>query len=67
MKILVFGATGSQQFHVIGEAKNKGAEVYAVTSSEKNFSKSYTAYHISQGKSKISINTNYGSVQLLTK
>jgi hypothetical protein len=35
--------------------------------SEKNFSKSYTAYHISQGKSKISINTNYGSVQLLTK
>lgn len=35
--------------------------------SEKNFSKSYSAYHISQGKSKISINTNYGSVQLLTK
>lgn len=39
MKILVFGATGSQQFNVIGEAKNKGAEVYAVTSSEKNFAK----------------------------
>ncbi|GEC70796.1 Uncharacterized conserved protein YbjT, contains NAD(P)-binding and DUF2867 domains [Flavobacterium flevense] len=39
MKVLVFGATGSQQFHVIGEAKNKGAEVYAVTSSEKNFDK----------------------------
>jgi|GEM_PF-770585 len=37
MKVLVFGATGSQQFHVIGEAKNKGAEVFAVTSSEKNF------------------------------
>jgi hypothetical protein len=35
--------------------------------SEKNTSKSYTAYHISQGKSKISITTNYGSVQLLTK
>lgn len=39
MKVLVFGATGSQQFNVIGEAKNKGAEVYAVTSSEKNFAK----------------------------
>jgi uncharacterized protein YbjT (DUF2867 family) len=39
MKVLVFGATGSQQFHVIGEAKNKGAAIYAVTSSEKNFDK----------------------------
>lgn len=39
MKVLVFGATGSQQFHVIGEAKKKGAEVYAVTSSDKNFDK----------------------------
>ncbi|TRX07889.1 SDR family oxidoreductase [Flavobacterium gawalongense] len=39
MKVLVFGATGSQQFHVIEEAKNKGAIVYAVTSSEKNFAK----------------------------
>lgn len=39
MKVLVFGATGSQQFNVIGEAKNKGAEVYAVTSSEKSFDK----------------------------
>lgn len=39
MKVLVFGATGSQQFHVIGEAKNKGAIVYAATSSEKNFAK----------------------------
>lgn len=36
MKILVFGAAGSQQFHVIGEAKKKGAEVLAATSSEKN-------------------------------
>jgi uncharacterized protein YbjT (DUF2867 family) len=36
MKILVFGATGSQQFHIIGEAKKKGAEVLAATSSEKN-------------------------------
>jgi len=39
MKILVFGATGSQQFHVIREAKSKGAIVYAVSSSEKNFAK----------------------------
>ena len=39
MKVLVFGATGSQQFHVIGEAKSKGAIVYAVTSSEKSFAK----------------------------
>lgn len=39
MKILVFGATGSQQFHIIGEAKKKGAEVMAVTSSENNFEK----------------------------
>ncbi|MDR7212406.1 NmrA family NAD(P)-binding protein [Flavobacterium piscis] len=39
MKILVFGATGSQQFNIIGEAKNKGAEVIAATSSEKSFEK----------------------------
>ena len=38
-----------------------------ILKSEKNTSKSYTAYHISQGKSKISITTNYGSVQLLNK
>jgi len=37
MKILVFGATGSQQFNIIGEAKKKGAEVIAVTSAEKSF------------------------------
>jgi len=43
MKILVFGATGSQQFHVIGEAKKKGADVYATTSSEKNIDKLKTA------------------------
>ncbi len=39
MKILVFGATGSQQFNVIGEARKKGAEVIAATSSEKSFEK----------------------------
>lgn len=39
MKILVFGASGSQQFNVIGEAKKKGAEVIAAASSEKNFEK----------------------------
>jgi uncharacterized protein YbjT (DUF2867 family) len=39
MKILVFGATGSQQFNVIGEAKKKGAEVIAATSSESSFGK----------------------------
>lgn len=39
MKILVFGATGSQQFNVIGEAKNKGAEVIAATSSKSSFEK----------------------------
>lgn len=39
MKILVFGAAGSQQFNVIGEAKKKGAEVIAAASSEKNFDK----------------------------
>ncbi|SER88511.1 SDR family oxidoreductase [Pedobacter rhizosphaerae] len=39
MKILVFGATGSQQFNVIGEAKKKGAEVIAATSSGNSFSK----------------------------
>lgn len=43
MKVLVFGATGSQQFHVISEAKKKGAEVFATTSSEKNFDKLKTA------------------------
>lgn len=39
MKILVLGANGSQQFNVIGEAKKKGAEVIAATSSEKSFEK----------------------------
>lgn len=39
MKILVFGAAGSQQYHVIGEAKKKGAEVLAATSSEKNMAR----------------------------
>jgi len=39
MKILVFGATGSQQFNIIGEAKKKGAEVIAATSSENSFEK----------------------------
>jgi uncharacterized protein YbjT (DUF2867 family) len=39
MKILVFGAAGSQQFHIIEEAIKKGAEVVAVTSSEKSFDK----------------------------
>lgn len=39
MKILVFGATGSQQFNVIEEGKKKGAEVIAATSSEKSFDK----------------------------
>jgi uncharacterized protein YbjT (DUF2867 family) len=39
MKVLVFGATGSQQFPVIESAKAKNAEVYAVTSSDANFDK----------------------------
>ncbi|GGF67464.1 SDR family oxidoreductase [Wenyingzhuangia marina] len=39
MKILVFGATGSQQFSIIGEAKKKDAEVIAATSSENSFEK----------------------------
>lgn len=39
MRILVFGATGSQQFNIIGEAKKKDAEVIAATSSEKSFTK----------------------------
>jgi uncharacterized protein YbjT (DUF2867 family) len=39
MKILVFGATGSQQFNVISEGIKKGAEVIAATSSEKSFDK----------------------------
>ncbi|MET4141947.1 NmrA family NAD(P)-binding protein [Pedobacter sp. UYP1] len=39
MKILVFGATGSQQFNIIAEAKKKGAEVIAATSSANSFEK----------------------------
>ena len=39
MKILVFGATGSQQFNVIGEARKKGAAIIAATSSEASFEK----------------------------
>uniref|UniRef100_UPI00404B8916 hypothetical protein n=1 Tax=Flavobacterium sp. TaxID=239 RepID=UPI00404B8916 len=34
---------------------------------EKNSSKSFSGYHIAQGKSKINVSTNYGSLQLLTK
>lgn len=39
MRILVFGATGSQQFNIIAEAKKKGAEVIAATSTETSFEK----------------------------
>lgn len=39
MKILVFGATGSQQVNIIGQAIKKGAKVIAVTSSENSFNK----------------------------
>nr|WP_294861962.1 NmrA family NAD(P)-binding protein [uncultured Fluviicola sp.] len=39
MKILVFGANGSQQFNVISESKKKGAEIIAASSSEKSFEK----------------------------
>lgn len=39
MKVLIFGATGSQQYPVIDALKRKGAEVYATTSSESNFPK----------------------------
>lgn len=34
---------------------------------EKNNTKSYLGYHINQGKSKLSVTTNYGSVQFLNK
>ncbi|MCF2443364.1 NmrA family NAD(P)-binding protein [Dyadobacter sp. CY345] len=39
MRILVFGATGSQQFYIIEEAKKRGAEVIAATSTETSFEK----------------------------
>lgn len=39
MKVLVFGATGSQQFNVIAEAIKKGATVTAATSSDSSFEK----------------------------
>ncbi|MFD2286936.1 NAD(P)H-binding protein [Pedobacter petrophilus] len=39
MRVLVFGATGSQQFNVIAEANKKGAEVIAATSTETSFEK----------------------------
>lgn len=39
MRILVFGATGSQQFNVIAESKKKGAQVIAATSVERSFEK----------------------------
>lgn len=39
MNVLVFGATGSQQFNVISEGIKKGAKVIAATSSEKSFEK----------------------------
>ncbi|RSK45846.1 SDR family oxidoreductase [Hymenobacter perfusus] len=34
MKVLVYGATGSQQFPVLAALQQKGAQVYATTSSE---------------------------------
>jgi uncharacterized protein YbjT (DUF2867 family) len=39
MKVLVYGATGSQQFPVIKALLNKGAEVYATTHIEANLQK----------------------------
>jgi uncharacterized protein YbjT (DUF2867 family) len=39
MKVLIYGATGSQQFPVIEALKKKKAELYAATQSEANFSK----------------------------
>lgn len=39
MNVLVYGATGSQQFPIIEAAQKKGAQVFAVTSNESNFSK----------------------------
>jgi uncharacterized protein YbjT (DUF2867 family) len=39
MKVLVYGAAGSQQFPVIKALLNKGAEVYAATHTETNLQK----------------------------
>jgi uncharacterized protein YbjT (DUF2867 family) len=39
MKVLVYGAAGSQQFPVINALINRGAEVYAVSHTEANISK----------------------------
>ena len=39
MKVLVYGAAGSQQFPVIQVLLNKGAEVYATTHTETNMPK----------------------------
>ena len=39
MKVLVYGATGSQQFSVIGALAQKGAQVFATTSSEAGVAK----------------------------
>lgn len=39
MKVLVYGAAGSQQFPVIHALLHKGAEVYATTHSERNVEK----------------------------
>lgn len=38
-----------------------------IEKSEKNNSKSYSGYNISSGKSKLSVTTNYGGVQLINK
>lgn len=39
MKVLVYGATGSQQFSVLAALAQKGAQVYATTSSEAGVAK----------------------------
>jgi len=39
MKVLVYGATGSQQFSVLAALARKGAQVYATTSSEAGVAK----------------------------
>lgn len=49
-----------------GGFKNE-LELKYIEKSEKNNSKSYSGYHKNQGKSKISVTTNYGSVQFLNK
>ena len=65
---IVFPSDYSFDFDInlkFGEFKNQ-LELKYFEKSKKNNSKSFNGYHVSQGKAKINVATNFGSVQFIT-